>query len=116
MHLFVVCSDPCDQLKVAIVPLATYTNDLCDQTCLVFAGEHAFVQRKSYVLYRNARIIGCEEISRGIANGTLRTHDDLNAQTFLKVKNGICRSPNTPRKVKTYLNCPEQEFRTQGGS
>jgi hypothetical protein len=57
------------------------------------------------VLYRNARIIGCEEISRGVANGALRVHDDLNGQTFLKVKNGLCRSLYTPRKIKNYLNC-----------
>lgn len=105
VHLFVVCSDPCEQQKVVLVPFATYTNDLCDQTCLVFAGEHPFVRHKSYVLYRNARIVGCEEISRGIANGALRVHDDLNGQTFLKVKNGLCRSLYTPRKIKNYLNC-----------
>jgi hypothetical protein len=105
LHLFIVCSDPCENAMVAVVPLATYTNDLCDQTCLVDAHEHAFVRHKSYVLYRNARTIGCDEVSRGIKAGTLKAHDDMNAQTFLKIRNGMCRSPSTPRKIKTYLNC-----------
>jgi hypothetical protein len=91
---------------VAIVPISTHTNNLCDQTCVVIAGEHPFVRHKSYVLYRYARTIGCDEVSRGIADGTLRKHDDMNGQTFLKVRNGMCRSPSTPRKIKAYLNCP----------
>jgi hypothetical protein len=34
-------------------------------------------------------------------------HDDMNGQTFLRVFNGVCRSPQTPRKVKKYLGCAE---------
>lgn len=91
---------------VAIVSISTYTNDLCDQTCIILAGEHPFVRHKSYVLYRSAQTIGCDEVSRGLKAGTLAVHDDMNGQTFLRVRNGVCRSPSTPRKIKTYLNCP----------
>jgi hypothetical protein len=105
-HLFVVCSDPCALNLVAIVPIETYTNDLCDQTCTVDAHEHAFIRHKSYVLYRNARTIGCDEVSRGLQAGALTAHDDMNGQTFLRIKNGMCRSLSTPRKIKAYLNCP----------
>lgn len=91
---------------VAIVPISTYTNDLCDQTCVVVVGEHAFVRHKSYVLYRKARTIGCDEVSRGIEGGTFKTHDDMNAQTFLRIRNGICKSIATSPTIKKYMGCP----------
>ena len=105
-HLFIVCTDPCPKYLVAIVPIATYTNNKCDQTCIVVKGDHEFVRHKSYVLYQKAQTISRVKIVNGVENGTFRQHRDLNGQTFLKVRNGMCRSPRTPDKIKKYLDCP----------
>lgn len=32
--------------------------------------------------------------------------DKMNGQAFLRVANGICRSPFSPKKIKTYVGCP----------
>lgn len=105
LHLCIICSDPCSKKMISVVPISTYTNDKCDQTCIINTNDHKFVRHKSYVLYRNARIIGCNEVLRGINEGKFTTHDNMNAQTFLRISNGMCRSEYTPRKVKIYLNC-----------
>jgi hypothetical protein len=91
---------------VAMVPLASYINDLCDQTCIILTHEHDFIRHKSYVLYRKARTMDCAAITRGLAGGELVQHKDMNPQTFLRIILGLCRSEQTPRKIKLYLNCP----------
>lgn len=48
-HLFVVCTDPCTACEQVIVPILTFTNTLCDQTCVISAKEHEFIKHKSYV-------------------------------------------------------------------
>ena len=104
-HLFVVCSDPCPEGLQVIAPITSYTNDLCDQTCLLNAHEHRFIRHKSYILYRKSRIEPAIVLAEGVIAGTFRRDVDLNAQTFLRVRNGICKSPQTPRKIKAYLGC-----------
>lgn len=104
-HLFVVCTDPCANGLQIIVPITSYTNDLCDQTCLLAPHEHRFLKHKSYIFYRKSRIEPATSLITGILTGAFRRDEDLNTQTFLRVRNGICRSPQTPRRIKAYFGC-----------
>lgn len=105
-HLFIICTDICDKGCHVVVPLTTYVNNLCDDTCAIDRGEHAFVKHKSYILYRKAEIREAAALIAGVANRIMAPHDDMNGQTFLRIKNGLCRSIHTPRKVKKYIRCP----------
>jgi hypothetical protein len=105
MHLFVICTNPCDEGNQVIVPIDSWINSLCDPTCIVNAYEHRFIRKKSFVLYRKARIENQLTLLDGIDQGYFTPHDDFNGQTFLKIKNGLCKSNQTPRKVKLYLDC-----------
>jgi hypothetical protein len=105
-HLHVVCTDPCDAGNQVIVPITSWTNDLCDNACILQANEHEFLKHKSYVLYRKARIEAASTLDNGIAQGLFVTRAPMNRQTFLRIKHGICRSKQTPRKVKKYFGCP----------
>jgi hypothetical protein len=102
-HLFVICTDECDNGNFLIAPLCTWTNSYCDPTCILQPHEHQFIKQKSYVLYRKCRLISRTDIERGIEQSTITPKEDLNAQTFLKVRNGITKSPATPNKLKTYM-------------
>ncbi len=104
-HLFVICSDVCDKGLLVLVPLSSFTNDLCDQTCLLNSGEHPFLVRKSYVLYRKSEIYSASGLVDAVSQGLFSQREDINGQTFLRIKNGFCKSIQTPRKVKIYLNC-----------
>lgn len=104
-HLHVVCSMPDATGNVVIVSITTYTNDLCDQTCVLQAHEHPWLRHKSFVLYRKAEIISAVALQARIDSGEVAERDDVNPQTFLRIKNGLCNSPQTKRKVKRYLGC-----------
>lgn len=104
-HLFVVCTDACRDGKHLLVPIATWTNDHCDTTCRLIAGEHGFIKHASYILYRKARIEAGADLVKGVEERILSPDAPMNGQTFLRIANGICRSPHTPRKIKAYAGC-----------
>jgi hypothetical protein len=104
-HLHVVCTDPCENGYQVIVSITTWTNNLCDATCVVQAHEHEWLTHQSYVFYRKARIEAAETLDNGVRIGEFEPQGTMNAQTFLRVKNGLCQSLQTPRRVKKYLGC-----------
>jgi hypothetical protein len=106
LHLFVICTAPCQEGKQVIVSIASRVNNLCDQTCILQPHEHAFLTRESYVLYRNARIELQTKLIEGVNRGVFVPHQDVNGQTFLRILKGICSSPQTSRRVKKYAGCP----------
>lgn len=103
-HLHAVCTDPDADGYVLVVGIASYTSDLCDQTCVLQQHEHSWLNRQSYVLYRKAGILLAAALHAKILNGEVVRQPDFNAQVFLRIKNGVCRSKQTPRKIKRYLN------------
>lgn len=104
-HLFVICNDECESGNHIVVPINSWTGDRCDETCRLAAYEHAFLRHESFVLYRKAEIKPALSLRNGVQQGVFTLHDPMNAQTFLRVKNGVCRSIHTPRKVKRALGC-----------
>lgn len=102
-HLFVVCTDPCTACEQVIVPILTFTNTLCDQTCVISAKEHEFIKHKSYVSYRHSSIRLSAALMLGVEEGIFKPQEDMNGQTFLRVFKGLSASNQTPRKVKAYL-------------
>jgi len=104
-HLHIVCTDPDANGNVVIVGITSYSNPLCDQTCILQATDHSWLSRKSYVFYRNAQIIAAAKLSKGIQNNSILIGDDMNDQVFLRVRKGLCNSPQTKRNVKRYLGC-----------
>lgn len=104
-HLFVICTDPCEKGLQLIVPISSKTNDLCDPTCVLQPHEHDFFVRESFVFYRKSRIELTETLVSGVQKNVFSPHIDMNAQTFLRVYNGICNSSETSRKVKSFIGC-----------
>jgi hypothetical protein len=86
----------------------SWTNNLCDATCILQAHEHEWLRRLSWVIYRKARIEAAATLDNGVAQGIFEPRGMMNAQTFLRIWNGICRSPETPRKVKNYRGCQQR--------
>lgn len=109
LHLFVICTDECEKGKHVLVPVCKLINDLCDKTCLLNTHEHPFLTCKSYILYRKARIESSFDLISGVTNRHFKPREDMNGQTFLRIKNGLCASPHTPRKIKFYLRCVSYE-------
>lgn len=105
-HLHIICTDPNDRGEVVLVSVTTWTNELCDSTCILLEHEHPWLWKpKSYVYYRKADFFEVSALERGLKAGDLKIEKPCNGQVFLRVKKGICRSPHTPRKIKRELGC-----------
>lgn len=110
LHLHVVCNDTDADGNNLIVSISTYSNNLCDATCILEEHEHEWLRHQSYVFYRRARIVSAQALERGVDDHLMEPQADMNMQVFLKVKNGICRSPQTPKKIKTYIGCDQDQL------
>lgn len=104
-HLHVVCTDPDAEGKQVVVSITTWTNDLCDATCIMEAFMHPYLRHKSYVFYRKARIETSDVLEEGLEQNIFEAKEPMNGQAFLRIRNGICASPHTPRKVKRHMGC-----------
>lgn len=104
-HLFVICTDPCAAGQQLLVPISKMVNDLCDETCILQKYEHEFLSHVSYAFYRKSRIEYVYTLKNGVEEGLFTLKAPFNGQTFIRIKNGICLSPHTPRKVKFYFGC-----------
>lgn len=104
-HLHVICNDTDADGRNLLVPITTWANDRCDGTCRLEAHEHPWLRHSSFILYRKAEVREAEKLEAGIRRGMFVVREPMNGQTFLRVRNGVCASPHTPRKIKRYFGC-----------
>lgn len=104
-HLHVVCTAPDSQGRQVLVPICSWKNSLCDPTCDLDVGDHAFLQQRSYVMYAKATLRTQSEIADLFGAGDLIPDEPLVAPATARVVSGLCRSPQTKRQIKSYLGC-----------
>jgi hypothetical protein len=105
-HLHVVCNDTDEDGNNLVVPITSCRDHRDDPTCILEEWEHEWLWRKSYALYREAKILSATTLENGLKIHKIQRKADINGQAFLKVRNGVCISPRTPRKIKRYFGCP----------
>lgn len=101
-HLHVICTDPDAQHQVLLVSITTWTNDLCDATCVLNPGCHEFIRKKSWAFYRKPRIETTSTLINGVKENIFIPKECLAASDFQRLCAGILTSPTTPRKTKAY--------------
>jgi hypothetical protein len=104
-HLHVICNDTDEAGLNLIVSVTSYTSTLCDSTCILEPHEHVWLRHRSYIFYRKAQLVAADALSRGLDERLIVRQADMNMQTFLRVRNGLCLSIQTPRRIKVYLGC-----------
>lgn len=102
-HLFVVCTNPCEEGNVLLVPICSCNGRTDDVTCLLEAHEHPFLRHRSFASYQHAQIREVHKIQTGIERGIIAPRQAMNGQSGLKVRNGVARSENTAERVKRYF-------------
>lgn len=106
-HLHVVCTDPDEAGNVVLVPICSVPTGTHDQTCILQPHEHAFVKKPSFLLYARADLYSAKALAAGVRERVIIPDHDINGQSFLRIVSGLCRSKQTPRKIKRYLNCAD---------
>ncbi len=103
-HLFIICTDPCDEGKHLLVTMSSWRNDFCDATCILTPDncEHSFVKHKSYILYRKSQLETAEALKTGVEKDLFVPKESMPDEPFERIRAGILQSPYTPRRLKTY--------------
>ena len=92
--------------STVLVSVTTRTNDLCDGTCILLEHEHPWLWKpKSYVNYCKADLFEVAALEKGLVKDDLEELAPCNGQVILRVRNGLCNSPHTPRKIKRMMGC-----------
>jgi hypothetical protein len=118
-HLFIVLTDPVQVLDYAekhslLVGVTSLHADLPhDPACLLDAGDHDFIQHKSYVHYARARIELSQGILNGVKKGMLVPKATLEERIFAFVCRGIQQSRFTPPKILSFYEAAEAERKTE---
>ena len=108
-HLHIVCTDPCVRGYQMLVSVTTWTNHLCDGTCILEADDHDWLTHQSWVMYRKTRLEEATTLDNGVDLGIFIPKQMMQNEVFDRVVAGICLSPQTPRKMKNYFGCPVKE-------
>lgn len=101
-HLHIVITNPCKENNQLIVPISTWKNSLNDDTCFIDPFEHEFVKVRSFVNYQFAKILPSTSLINGIKSGELEMRDDINPNSFLRIRNGFAKSIRVKSKILKY--------------
>jgi len=106
-HLYIVLNDPQPfenygrHACVVLVNLSSLREGVPhDATCVLEPGEHAFVTRKSFVFYRNARIEQENHVLQLVRQGVFKPHEPMPTAVLRRIKAGLFASPHTKREFK----------------
>ena len=105
-HLWVIIAEPSDDPQsVLIVNISTLRGAVTDDTtCILEAGEHPFIHKRSFVAYRFARKPKREELLKLLDRNLLYLQDPVVSAVLERIRNGAKNSPNLPIKYRPLLD------------
>lgn len=102
-HLFVVISDPDPSGRVAMVNLTSCKDRHYDGSCLFENGDHPWVHEKTYVTYRDAKIVPSRQLEAHYQCGNIELRKNMAEGLLHRIWEGAKKSKFTPAEVKTLL-------------
>lgn len=107
LHLFflilgpVVLADYGPSPQLAMASATTLRDGIPhDPACVLEAGEHPFVQHRSYVAYRYMRLDTSQHVEKMVSSAVWKTHETCSADLLRRIVAGVCQSRLTPREYK----------------
>lgn len=107
-HLHFILNDPIDfeeeptQSCLLVCATTIYDLNKCDQTCVLAANCHRFVQHQSYVPFHWAEVRRAAELEKLVADRVFRDHDPIDAAFVRRLVAGMIDSPRTSRRHKAH--------------
>lgn len=110
-HLFTIVLGP-KQLdgygasdQVVMVSVTTVKPDFpFDPACVIQAGEHPFIDRESYVYYREPRVESVAHVNKMVETLGWQPRGACSPELFEKIMKGLRESKRLPRYVRTFLD------------
>lgn len=109
-HLFVVLTKPVGiQEDILIVGVSSIRDDQYhDPACKVYAGDHPFISRPSYVRYAFARTVSGSRLREALGDGYFKQLEPCSADLFDRICHGVVTSKHTAPRINTfYCNRPD---------
>ena len=104
LHLFVIVTRPCPDFYITLVNIDTvYPNKFYDSTCVLGVGDHPFINRPSWVNYRNAKRQYVPALKHGVAARKFIPRPQMHSSAFERVCDGFLASPHVRPSVKSYV-------------
>lgn len=113
LHLFfltlgpVVLADYGSAPQLAMVSATTMRDGVPhDPACVLEAGDHPFIQHRSYLAYRYMRLDASTHVEKMVSGAVWKPHDPCAADLLQRIVAGVCQSRLTPRECKRIFQCP----------
>lgn len=95
-HLFFVLNDPCkDGLCLLAMLTSVKQNRYVDDACILKVGDHDFITRDSFVLYRMATYARASHIISMVTKEHYVPKPDVKKDVFERIVAGLWNSENT---------------------
>lgn len=113
LHLFfltlgpVVLADYGSAPQLAMVSATTMRDGVPhDPACVLEAGDHPFIQHRSYLAYRYMRLDASTHVEKMVSGAVWKPHDPCAADLLQRIVAGVYQSRLTPREYKRIFQCP----------
>lgn len=91
-HLWMIISDPkLEPKKVLIVNFTSWASHK-DQACVVDVGDHPYLQHRTCVNYRDAKLVSLDVLYQLKDSGKISTKEPLSEALLKKVRNCVADS------------------------
>lgn len=91
-HLWIVISDPMAFAQIVLFVNVTSFDQFVDQTVILDAGDHPFIQHRSCVNYPRARVATDAQLEALKAGGRLQLREPVTAAVLTRIRLGACES------------------------
>lgn len=95
-HFFIILTNPDTENRVLIINITS--SDKSDETCILTEEDHSFINRKSYISYKNCNTIKVDRLSELV----IQTYELIGKEVFDKIIKGLYKSKRTTQKVKFF--------------
>jgi hypothetical protein len=109
-HLFVVLTKPSGLREhILIVGINSVRDgEYHDPACVLYAGDHPFLTRPSFVAYRFAKVVDGISIRQSVADGYFLPRERMSDDVFDRICHGLVMSRHTKPSINTfYVNRPD---------
>ena len=109
-HLFVVLTKPAgSKERILMVGINSIHDDQYhDPACILYAGDHPFITRPSFIAYRFAKIVDGDRVRHCLETGYFTLREPVSQEVFEKICHGLVMSRHTRPSVSTfYANRPD---------
>jgi hypothetical protein len=102
-HLHVVCSDPAaDTSKVLLVSITTFRPKE-DESCILGKGDHPFINHKSCMRYKDARVASVAQIRTLLNGGQMTRREPVSGVLLARIRDGAGKSDFLPEECRRLL-------------